>query len=49
MSSYRFSSTTNSPTMDGVARPRCCALVDEIKGGAVCLSKGADETRRTWQ
>jgi hypothetical protein len=24
-------------------------MVDEIRGGAVCLSKSADEARRMWQ
>ena len=45
----RIKLTKSDPSSGGQHHFLDLALVQEIKGGAVCLNKSADEARRMWQ
>ena len=48
MENGRIKLTKSDPASGG--QPHCIGpdLVEEIKGGAVCLSQSAEEARRLW-
>ncbi len=45
----RIKLTKSDPASGGQHRYLDLGMVDRIKDGAVCLSKSADEAKRTWQ
>jgi hypothetical protein len=45
----RIKLTKSDPAAGGQHHYIDAGMVDEIKDGAVCLSKSADEARRAWQ
>jgi hypothetical protein len=45
----RIKLTKSDPASGGQHHYIDMDMVDEIRGGVVCLSKSADEARRTWQ
>ena len=49
MENGRIKLTKSDPASDGQHHYLDLKLVDQIKGGAVCLNKSADEARRMWQ
>jgi hypothetical protein len=49
MENGRIKLTKSDPASGGEHHYIGLDLVDDIKGGEVCLNKSADEARRTWQ
>ena len=49
MEGNRIKLTKSDPASGGEHHYLDLAMVKEIKDGAVCLNKSADEARRTWQ
>ena len=49
MEGGRIKLTKSDPASGGQHHYLDMKLVSEIKGGAVCLNKSADEARRMWQ
>lgn len=49
MENGRIKLTKSDPASGGKHHFLDMNMVDEIKGGAVCLNKSADEARRMWQ
>ena len=45
----RIKLTKSDPATGGQHRYLDLGMVDQIKDGAVCLSKSADEAKRAWQ
>lgn len=49
MENGRIKLAKSDPASGGQHRYLDLSLVDQVKGGAVCLNKSADEARRMWQ
>ena len=49
MENGRIKLAKSDPASGGQHHYLDLKLVDQIKGGAVCLNKSADEARRMWQ
>ena len=49
MEGNRIKLTKSDPASGGQHHYLDLNMVEEIKDGAVCLNKSADEARRTWQ
>ena len=49
MDGNRIKLTKSDPASGGQHHYLDLNMVEEIKDGAVCLNKSADEARRTWQ